>query len=86
MRIQLQDDTDDGARSRQRDDVLYQLELALQTGNRDNIHKAMHKYLEDWRLFAKKRQTMAEFHLEQLKTLVLPTQVSFHSFIHSFIY
>ena len=76
MRIQLRDDTDDNARSKQRDNSLRQLELALQGGNRETIHKEMHQFLEDFRLFAKKRQTMAEFHLEQLKTLILPTQVS----------
>lgn len=76
MRIQLRDDTDDVARSKQRDKVLHQLELSLQQNDREKIHEAMHQFLEDWRLFAKKRQTMAEFHLEQLKTLILPTQVS----------
>lgn len=75
MRIQLRDDTDDKARSIQRDQSLRQLELALQDGNRETIHQEMHQFLEDFRLFAKKRQTMAEFHLEQLKTLILPTQV-----------
>ena len=76
MRIQLRDDTDDAARSKQRDAVLHQLELSLQRNDRESLGKEMHQFLEDWSAFAKKRQTMAEFHLEQLKTLILPTQVT----------
>lgn len=76
MRIQLRDDTDDVSRSKQRDAVLHQLEVCLQKNDREGIKKEMHQFLDDWSAFAKKRQTMAEFHLEQLKTLILPTQVS----------
>lgn len=76
MRIQLRDDTDDVSRSKQRDAVLHQLEICLQNNDREGIKKEMHQFLDDWSAFAKKRQTMAEFHLEQLKTLILPTQVS----------
>ena len=76
MRIQLRDDTDDDARSKQRDAVLHQLVICLQNNDREGIKREMHQFLDDWSAFAKKRQTMAEFHLEQLKTLILPTQVS----------
>lgn len=76
MRIQLRDDTDDVSRSKQRDAVLHQLEVCLQKNDREGIKQEMHQFLDDWSAFAKKRQTMAEFHLEQLKTLILPTQVS----------
>lgn len=81
MRIQLRDDTDDRARSIQRERVLHQLEQALQQNDREKLLKEMHQYLEDWQAFAKKRQTMAEFHLEQLKTLVLPSQVSIARYV-----
>ena len=75
MRIQLRDDTNDAARNEQREAVLKQMRDAVAKHNTEGVTRALQQYINDWVAFGQKRLTMAEFHLDQLKTLILPSQV-----------
>lgn len=75
MRIQLRDDTDDASRNEQRDNVLKQMRDEMERKNPEGVTRAMKQYMDDWVSFGQKRLMMAEFHLDQLKTLILPSQV-----------
>lgn len=75
MRIQLRDDTDDASRNAQRERVLKQMHEEMEKNNPNGFSKALKQYIDDWVSFGQKRLTMAEFHLDQLKTLLLPSQV-----------
>ena len=86
MRIQLRDDTNDVGRNEQRENVLKQMREAVATHNTEGVTRAMQQYMNDWVAFGQKRLTMAEFHLDQLKTLILPSQVRYRVlWIGSFI-
>lgn len=76
LRIQLQDDTDDESRTAQRIACLRRLKEQYEAHNAVGIAREMHTFVADWVSFGQKRLTMAEFHLDQLKSLILPTQVS----------
>ncbi|KAM7456744.1 hypothetical protein BLSTO_02501 [Blastocystis sp. subtype 1] len=76
MRIQLRDDTDDASRNEQRDNVLKQMRDEMERKNPEGVTRAMKQYMDDWVSFGQKRLMMAEFHLDQLKTLILPSQVT----------
>ena len=81
MRIQLRDDTDDTSLNEQigklseSDNVLKQMRDEMERKNPEGVTRAMKQYMDDWVSFGQKRLMMAEFHLDQLKTLILPSQV-----------
>ena len=75
MRIQLQDGTDEHSRKQQKDQSLDHLRRCLEKHDEEGLQREMRKFVYDWLEYGQKRLTMAEFHLEQLKMLVLPTQV-----------
>ena len=75
MRIQLQDGTDENMRKQQKDQSLDRLRACLENHDMEGLQNEMRQFVHDWMNYGQKRLTMAEFHLEQLKMLVLPTQV-----------
>ena len=75
MRIQLENDTDDNFLRQQRSESLERLCQFYEAHDKEGMVKEIQEYVRQWGLFVQKRLTMAEFHLEQLKMLVLPTQV-----------
>lgn len=75
MKIQLQDGTDEINRKQQKDTSLDRLRACLEKHDMEGLQTEMRQFVNDWMDYGQKRLTMAEFHLEQLKMLVLPTQV-----------
>lgn len=75
MRIQLENDTDDNFLRQQRSESLERLCQFYEAHDKEGMVKEIQEYVRQWGHFVQKRLTMAEFHLEQLKMLVLPTQV-----------
>ncbi|KAK8797698.1 hypothetical protein WA171_005230 [Blastocystis sp. BT1] len=75
MRIQLENDTDDQSLRQKRSESLERLCQFYETHDREAMKSEIQEYVRQWGFFVQKRLTMAEFHLEQLKMLVLPTQV-----------
>ena len=75
MRIQLQDGTDESMRKQQKEKSLDRLRTCLEKHDMEGLQTEMREFVHDWMDYGQKRLTMAEFHLEQLKMLVLPTQV-----------
>ena len=76
MRVQLQDETNDAEREAQREAGLKRLRECYEAHDEEGIARESQRYYAEWEEFGRKRLMMAEFHLEQLKRLVLPTQVS----------
>ena len=76
MRVQLQDETNDAERQAQRQAGLKRLRECYEAHDEEGIARESQRYYAEWEEFGRKRLMMAEFHLEQLKRLVLPTQVS----------
>ena len=75
MRIQLENDTDDQSLRQKRSESLERLCQFYETHDREAMKSEIQEYVRQWGFFVQKRLTMTEFHLEQLKMLVLPTQV-----------
>ena len=76
LRVQLKDETDDEARRKQRMEGLERLRAKYESGDAAGIQQETRQFVADWVSFGQKRLMMAEFHLDQLKSLILPTQVS----------
>ena len=76
MRVQLQDETNDAEREAQREAGLKRLRECYEAHDEEGIARESQRYYAEWEEFGRKRLMMAEFHLEQLKRLVLPTQVT----------
>lgn len=75
MRVQLQDETNDAERQAQRQAGLKRLRECYEAHDEEGVARESQRYYAEWEEFGRKRLMMAEFHLEQLKRLVLPTQV-----------
>ena len=76
LRAQLKDETDDEARRKQRIEGLKRLREKYESGDAAGIQQETRQFVADWVACGQKRLMMAEFHLDQLKSLILPTQVS----------
>lgn len=75
LRVQLKDETDDETRRKQRVEGLERLRAKYESGDAAGIQQEIRQFVADWVSFGQKRLMMAEFHLDQLKSLILPTQV-----------
>lgn len=75
LRVQLKDETDDEMRRKQRMEGLKRLREKYESRDAAGLQQELRQFVADWVSFGQKRLMMAEFHLDQLKSLILPTQV-----------